>query len=76
MSTEVVVKLSKEASEKLGQFASEGGLKIEQLAAIILEEFVAGKGKVYTGEWKEGPGVRVLPDWPKFSSRVVKVPKN
>ena len=76
MGTDLVVKLSNEASEKLGQFAREGGLTTEQLAAIILEEFVAGKGKVYTGEWKEGPGIRVLPDWPKFSSRVVKVPKN
>ncbi|MFH1484569.1 MAG: hypothetical protein ABIH46_00715, partial [Chloroflexota bacterium] len=74
MGTDLVVKLSNEASEKLGQFAKEGGLATEQLAAIILEEFVAGKGKVYMGEWKEGPGIRVLPDWPKFSSRVVKVP--
>lgn len=73
--SDVVLKLSREASEKLGQFASEGGLKLEDLASLILEEFVAGKGKVYTGEWKEGPGIRVLPDWPKFSSRVVKIEK-
>ncbi|MBI2908280.1 MAG: hypothetical protein HYX92_11585 [Chloroflexi bacterium] len=73
--SDVVLKLSKEASDKLGQYAREGGLKTEEIASLILEEFVAGKGKVYTGEWKEGPGVRVLPDWPKFSSRVVKIEK-
>ena len=30
-------------------------------------------GKVYTGNWREGPGMRFLPDWPRFSSGVLKI---
>lgn len=74
--SEITLKLSDEAGRRLGEFARESGLKTEEIASIIVEEFVAGKGKVYSGEWKEGPGVRVLPDWPKFSSRVVKVQRS
>jgi len=65
----------KEKLAKMGAEAAEGGLSPDKLAEVILESFFAGSGKIYTARWKEGPGIRILPDWPRFSSGVVHVKK-
>ncbi|MDO8568485.1 MAG: hypothetical protein Q7R57_07205 [Dehalococcoidales bacterium] len=72
----VEIKVSKETRRKLSDMAVETGLSTDRLADLLLDEFVEGRGKVYVGDWKEGPGIRVLPDWPRFSSGVVKVKKD
>ena len=69
------VKLSPEMKQKLEAMAAGAGLSQERLVATLLEAFVEGGGKVFVGPWKEGPGVRVLPDWPKFSSKVARIAK-
>lgn len=60
---------------RLQTMASEAQLTIEELAGAIITSFVENGGKVYAGKWKEGPGLRVLPDWPRFSSGVIKLKK-
>ncbi len=72
----VEIKVSKETRQKLSDMAIKTGLSTDRLADLLLDEFVEGRGKVYVGDWKEGPGIRVLPDWPRFSSGVVKVKKD
>ncbi|MBI2832767.1 MAG: hypothetical protein HYX79_10975 [Chloroflexi bacterium] len=71
----VEIKVSQETKKKLSNMAVKTGLSTDKLAEVLLDSFVDGKGKVYVGDWKEGPGIRVLPDWPRFSSGVVKVKK-
>ena len=63
----------KEKLAKMGAEAAEGGLSPDKLAEVLLDAFLEGKGKIYTARWKEGPGIRVLPDWPRFSSGVAKI---
>ena len=67
------VKISKEVKQKIAAMASEAGLSADKLAEVLLGSFVEGKGKIFVGKWKEGPGIRILPDWPRFSSGVAKV---
>ncbi len=59
--------------EKLDVMAQNAGLKTAKLASLLMKAFVENDGKVYTGNWREGPGMRFLPDWPRFSSGVLKI---
>lgn len=61
--------------QKVARIAEEAGLSPDKLSEALLEAFVEGKGKVFVGAWKEGPGIRLLPDWPRFSSGVIKIKK-
>jgi hypothetical protein len=61
--------------QRLSKVASEIGLSPDELAEVLINAFIDGKGKVYAGNWKEGPGLRLLPDWPRFSSGVIKIKK-
>ncbi len=63
----------KEELAKMGAEVAEGGLSADKLAEVLLDAFFGGKGKVYTARWKEGPGIRVLLDWPRFSAGVAKI---
>ncbi len=67
------IKISESTKGKLTKMAAEAGLSADILADALLSAFVDGEGKIYTGKWKEGPGIRLLPDWPKFSSSVIKI---
>ena len=66
------VDLNDEANKVLQEMAKKNGMSLSLMCKYILEEFCY-QGKVYTGAWKEGPGVRVLVDYPKYSSRVIKL---
>ena len=52
---------------------AQAGLSTDKLVEVMLETFVAGKGKFYTGQWKEGPGIRIMTDWPRFSAGVTRI---
>ncbi len=69
----LVSRATKEKLAMMGAEAAEGGLSPDSLAEVLLDAFFGGKGRIYTARWKEGPGIRVLPDWPRFSSGVVKI---
>jgi hypothetical protein len=62
-----------ELENKLAQMAAEAGISTPKLAEIIIRGFVEGEGKLFVGKWKEGPGLRILPDWPRFSSCIIKL---
>lgn len=66
-------KISPELEKRLAEIARGTGISPAKLAEIIIQAFVEGEGKVFVGKWKEGPGLRVLPDWPRFSSCIIKV---
>jgi hypothetical protein len=67
------IDLPAEVFEKLETMARNAGLRPTQMASLLMKAFVENDGKVYTGNWKEGPGMRFLPDWPRFSSGVLKI---
>lgn len=67
------VKLDEQTHQGLSDIAAQCGLSLEKVAELVLRGFIAGKGKMYVGAWKEGPGIRVLPDWPRFSSLVFRL---
>ena len=67
------ISINKDTIKKLTPVAAESGLSVDKLADILLSSFVDNHGRVFTGRWKEGPGIRILPDWPRFSSGVVKI---
>ena len=69
------LEISVETRQKLSSMASQAGLSVDKLAEVLLNSFVDNDGKIYVGDWKEGPGMRILPDWPRFSSGVIKVKK-
>lgn len=76
MSDKVPILVSAEVKKKLDEAAAglaEGGMSGDKLGEVIIDSFFAGKGKVFSARWKEGPGIRVLPDWPRFSSFIIKV---
>ena len=73
MGEKTAIKISANTAKKIFQLASETGLSTNKLVELLLEAFIEGKGKVYIGKWDEGPGVRVLPDWPRFSSIIFKI---
>ena len=68
-----VSEATKEKLASMGAEVIEGGLSPDKLAEVVLGAFFEGKGKVYTARWKEGPGIRLLPDWPRFSSCVATI---
>lgn len=67
------LEISPNVRQTLEEMANTAGLSLERLEALLLEAFVEGDGKIYVGRWREGPGIRVLPDWPRFTSCVKKV---
>ena len=67
------IKISREVKDKMATMAGGAGLSTDKLVEVLLEAFLEGKGKVFVGKWKEGPGIRLLPDWPRFSSGVAKI---
>ncbi|MFC2052126.1 hypothetical protein ACFLT4_05295 [Chloroflexota bacterium] len=68
-----VPKTTREKLAKMATEVAEGGISPDKLAEVLLDTFFDGKGKFYSARWKEGPGVRILADWPRFSSGVVKI---
>ena len=69
----VAIKVSKATKEKMDPLAAQVGLSTDKLIEVMLETFVAGKGKFYAAQWKEGPGIRLMTDWPRFSAGVTKI---
>jgi hypothetical protein len=69
----VEIRVSGPGYEKLGTMAKKAGLTPELLASVLVQAFLDNDGKVFTGEWDEGPGLRILPDWPRFSAGVIKI---
>ena len=67
------IKISRATKEKLDPMAAEAKLSTDKLIEVMIEAFVAGKGKFFTGEWKEGPGIRIMTDWPRFSAGVIRI---
>lgn len=67
------IKLPNESYQALKTMAQESDLALESLSSLLLQSFVQHGGKIFVGKWKEGGGLRVLPDWPRFSSGVLKV---
>jgi len=70
-----VIKISTSTKQKVDKMASEAGVSSDELADALLSSFIDNDGKVYVGNWREGPGLRLLPDWPRFSSGVIKIKK-
>ncbi len=73
MKEKIEIELSNKTKEKLYFMADQAGIALSKLCEVLLDSFVENDGKIYVGKWKEGPGVRILPDWPRFSSSVIKV---
>lgn len=69
----IKLKLPKEVKQELSSMAAQSGLSVDRLVSVLLQGFIEGGGKVYTGPWTEGPGIRLLPDWPRFSSGMFKI---
>ncbi|MDP2951996.1 MAG: hypothetical protein Q8O76_01605 [Chloroflexota bacterium] len=67
VSTTVVI--PDQVKKALDSMAAKAGVPAPRLLSLLLEAFVEGEGKVYTGSWPEGPGIRLLPDWPRFTSK-------
>ncbi len=70
------LKVSTDTRQKVDKMASETGVTSDQLADALLAAFVDNDGRVFVGNWKEGPGVRLLPDWPRFSSGIIKIKRS
>ena len=72
MGKDLEVKLEDEEHTKLSNMADDIGVSLQKMCKYILEEFTY-QGKVYGGAWPEGPGKRIIIDFPKYSSRVIKL---
>ena len=55
--------------------ADEIGISLSRMCKHSIEEFTF-QGRVYGGVWPEGPGKRILIDFPKYTSRVLKLREN
>ena len=75
MGKDLEVELEDEAHTKLSNMADDIGVSLQKMCKYILEEFTY-QGKVYGGAWPEGPGKRIIIDFPKYSSRVLKIKEN
>ncbi len=75
MGKELEIHLEDDAHLKLSKMADEIGLSLKRICKHILEEFTY-QGRVYGGIWPEGPGKRIIIDFPKYSSRVIKLKEN
>jgi len=69
----VEIRISEDSNEKFEKMAKKAKLSSEKLMSVLLEAFIQHDGKVFTGKWAEGPGVRLMPDWPRFSSGIIKI---
>jgi hypothetical protein len=67
------IQISEDAHEEFERMAKKAKLSPEKLMSILLEAFIHHDGKVFTGRWAEGPGLRLMPDWPRFSSGIIKI---
>lgn len=74
MAKTINIEINDESHEYLQKMASKNDLSVSNMCKYILEEFCF-QGNVHTGDWREGPGIRILIDYPKYSSRVIKVKK-
>ena len=72
MGKDLEVELEDEEHTKLSNMADDIGVSLQKMCKYILEEFTY-QGKVYGGAWPEGPGKRIIIDFPKYSSRVIKL---
>lgn len=72
MSEDINTKVNEETLKRLEEIAENNGLSLQVLCQIVLQEFI-GDGNVHWGDWTKGPGRRFIIDWPKFSSRVLKI---
>lgn len=72
---ELRISVSDEVFGRLKELALSCGLSPERLASTIVEGFILADGRVYSAVWSEGEGIRLLHDWPRFSSRVFKIKK-
>lgn len=75
MNEKVSIKISSEVASKFNEIAKNIDLSLDKLIEALLDAFIKGDGKIYTGKWDEGPGIRILPDWPRFSNVIIKVKK-
>lgn len=75
MANELSVKIPPNIKVGLDKLEAKTGLSPERLVALFAEGIIEGGGTVYTAPWLEGPGIRALPDWPRFSSKVYKIKK-
>jgi hypothetical protein len=69
----VAIQISRATKEKLDPLAAKTSLTTDKVIEVMIEAFVAGKGKFFTGDWKEGPGIRIMTDWPRFSAGVMRI---
>ena len=72
MGQTVNIEIGDEPMKKLKAMADKIGINVARMCKHIIEEF-CHQGKVYGGIWNEGPGKRILIDYPKYSSRVIKL---
>ncbi|MHA1299586.1 MAG: hypothetical protein ACTSO9_09145 [Candidatus Helarchaeota archaeon] len=68
----IKIEIDDEFMNKLKTMADKIGINVSKMCKHIIEEFCF-QGKVYGGIWPEGPGKRILIDYPKYSSRVIKL---
>jgi hypothetical protein len=69
----IETQLTDDTYEKLEIMAKSAKLTPNKLLSVLMEAFIQHGGKIFSGEWEEGPGLRLLPDWPRFSSGVIKI---
>lgn len=67
------IELPSTVFEKMASMAKDARMSPAKLSSLLIKAFIENDGKVYTGSWREGPGMRLLPDWPRFSSGVLKI---
>ena len=70
---ELKIQIQESIFKKLEIMSRGANLSSARLCSLLIKSFIENDGKVFTGEWEEGPGIRILPDWPRFSSGVMKV---
>ena len=73
MAEELSVKLPPNIKAALDELAAKTEMSPSRLLALFAEGIIEGGGTVYTAPWLEGPGIRALPDWPRFSAKVYKI---
>ena len=67
------IELPADVYEKMENMSQNAKMSPAKLSSLLIKAFIENDGKVYTGNWREGPGMRLLPDWPRFSSGVLKI---
>lgn len=72
MGKSVEIEVNDDAVSQLTKMADEIGISLSRMCKHIIEEFTF-QGRVYGGLWPEGPGKRIIIDFPKYTSRVLKL---